>query len=96
VTTTYIAGTHRWLRLRHLAPTLFWEFSTDGLTGWTAVHSEAAPIPLTAIAVEIGEGWFGASPGQVGTVLFDSVNITPASTVSLVIPNTFPRALLVR
>ena len=64
-TTAYNPAIHSFFRLRESAGTLYWEVSSNGST-WVELHSESAPIDLSAIYLLV----------MVGTWQFESVTST--------------------
>lgn len=75
--TTYVAATHRYLKIREAGGTTYWDYSANGLN-WTNFDSVANPFVVTSIFP-----WFSVSfDSQVGTttVKVDDFNILPSAT----------------
>jgi hypothetical protein len=70
---------HRWLRLRELDGTTYWEVSAEGCE-WTVVASKPNPFAMTVIDVELGCG-VNAIVAAPGMAIFDNFN-APAATLS--------------
>lgn len=70
------ATTHKYLSIREGGGTLYWEYSSDGIT-WTVAHSEATPFTITAMVCELTIGAWDAT-GTGVTALLDNFNILPA------------------
>lgn len=67
----YNATTHRWVRIREAAGTMYWDTSPDGVT-WTQRRSEAtAGHALSGGYIELGSA-------NVAT-FYDNMNVPPAS-----------------
>jgi hypothetical protein len=75
-TTTYNSTTHKWLRLRGDATTIYWDYSADGVT-WTNFASVgfATLFSFDAWTVNFSQG--GAS-GQPDAFI-DNVNVAPVA-----------------
>jgi hypothetical protein len=73
--TGYSQSAMPWARLRESAGTTYWEYSTNG-SSWTVLASQADPIVMSIVKVEIGAG---AWPGTAGVVVIDNVNDLPTS-----------------
>lgn len=50
--TTYNNTTHKYLRIRELEGTTYWEYSADNVS-WTELHSESNPITMTDMTVRM-------------------------------------------
>src|SRR6202011_3466026 len=72
----YSPSAMQWVRLRESAGTTYWEYSANG-SSWTVLASQADPIAMSTVKVEIGAG---AWPGTAGTVAIDNVNNLPTLT----------------
>lgn len=79
---TYDA-THRWLRIREASGTTYWDTSADGVS-WSNRHNIANPIALGAVQVEMDAGTV-ASVASPGTMVWDNLNVAPASSNVLAI-----------
>ncbi|HEX7242888.1 MAG TPA: hypothetical protein VF263_21555, partial [Longimicrobiaceae bacterium] len=71
---------HRWLRLRHSAGVLYWEYSADGMD-WRVLYSKAPPISLTAVTLQFGAGVGGSGIASPGVAVYDNFNV-PATALS--------------
>lgn len=76
--TTYNPTTHRWLRMREDTGTLYWDYSSDGVS-WTNFTSVtvASTFPVVSVYPELGAGWTGT---ETGTAIFDNLNLAPSAT----------------
>lgn len=70
---TYNSTTHRWLRLRELGGTTYWEYSADG-DSWTTLYSLANPIALTAVYAGLQAGNY-AGEASGSTSIFDNFSL---------------------
>ena len=70
--TTYVAATHAWLRIRESSGNILWDSSTDGIT-WTNRASLATPFAITALTAELSCGVYTAL--DAGTMLIDNVGL---------------------
>lgn len=68
----YDPALHRWFRIREAAGTTYWEVSANGVSGWTAIHSAANPIPLSDVTLLIATDTF-LTLGGAKTVTFGEV-----------------------
>lgn len=68
-TTTYNSSVHKWLRLREDTGTLYYEYSTDGIT-WNVFFSESNPITMTSLQFKTGAE--SLVSGTLGTYKFDN------------------------
>jgi hypothetical protein len=68
---SYSAATHKWLRIREAAGTLYYEWSTDG-SSWTTLYSEADPITLTSLTVTLQE--YNGATDPIATSQWTDVN----------------------
>ena len=75
---TFNAAIHKWLRIRHASGTVYWEYSTDGLT-WTVLRSKTPGITITALYASLSTG---VSSGTAGSLSFDNVNLPPSAVVA--------------
>lgn len=80
---TWNATTHRWLRIREAAGTVFFETAPDGLT-WVNQYSTSSSTPswsLTSVQVSLyaQRDTTNASPGYT---TFDNFNLAPAAAAS--------------
>ena len=71
--TTYVAATHAWLRIRELDGDILWDSSTNGIT-WTNRALLAAPFAITAVTVAVWCGVYTAI-ADPGTMIVDNVGI---------------------
>ena len=69
----YDPNVHKYLRIREDSGTVYWEYSTDGLT-WTELGSDSTPFVITAVIGLIQAGNFEEET-QTTTVRFDNFNI---------------------
>lgn len=75
------ANTNSWIRLREVAGTTYFDYSTNGTT-WTNAASFLNPFAVTALTVFLSAGTYNAE-ATATTVSFDNYNITPTlSTVT--------------
>lgn len=77
VTTTvgsasYNSTTHKWWRIRESGGTVYWEYSSDGVS-WSELISETTPIAIYALYAQIGGGTYQLEVNP-GTVHFDNFN----------------------
>jgi hypothetical protein len=72
--TTYNATTHRWLRLRESAGTVYWDTSTDGVT-WTNRRSNATGLTLTSVTLYLSGAVSNTSVANPGSAIFDNLNL---------------------
>ncbi|HEX8245522.1 MAG TPA: hypothetical protein VF541_18565, partial [Longimicrobium sp.] len=79
LTLPYDPQAHRWLRIRELNGTVYWETSPDA-GAWTTLYSAPAPFALTAISPGIFTGTYQAAPSP-GVVIFDNLNV-PETTLA--------------
>ncbi len=82
VTIAYSPTDHRWLRIREVSGTIYWETSADSLN-WTTRRSKVSGIgALTAVTINLYAGFWGTEPSP-GYVLFDNCNMqVPPPTLS--------------
>ncbi|MEW5925858.1 MAG: hypothetical protein AB1941_00055 [Gemmatimonadota bacterium] len=73
----YDAEAHRWLRIRELNGTVYWETSPDACA-WNALYTNPAPFSLTAVSPGIFCGTYMAAPAP-GTAVFDNLNVMETS-----------------
>ncbi|HET7461175.1 MAG TPA: vanadium-dependent haloperoxidase [Longimicrobium sp.] len=73
----YDAEAHRWLRIRELNGTVFWEVSADGCA-WATLYSSPAPFTLTAVSPGLFTGTYTAAPSP-GHAIFDNLNVRETS-----------------
>ena len=77
----YNAVTHKWLRIREAAGTVYWDTSADG-TAWTNRRSKTSGIgSLTSVTINLFAGFWGTEPAP-GVALLDNFNIVPAAAVT--------------
>jgi regulation of enolase protein 1 (concanavalin A-like superfamily) len=72
---TYVAATHKYLRIRESGGTTYWDYSADGIN-WTNAYSVANPFAVTAFYGEIDMLGGGAT---TTTAKVDDFNILPSS-----------------
>jgi hypothetical protein len=72
--TTYNATTHKWLRLRESAGTVYWDTSTDGVT-WTNRRLNATGLTLTAVTVYMNGAVSSTAVSNPGSAIFDNINL---------------------
>ncbi|MBA2706145.1 MAG: exo-alpha-sialidase [Blastocatellia bacterium] len=70
---TFSATTHKYLRIRELSGTTYWEYSADRFT-WTTHHSEANPITITSVYQETTVGTWAAEASGTN-VQFDDFKV---------------------
>jgi hypothetical protein len=68
----YDPARHRWLRIRSVADTLYWEGSPDRET-WTTFHTATRPFAITAMRLQFGAGTHAPVPAP-GMAVFDNFN----------------------
>jgi hypothetical protein len=68
----YDEALHRWLRIRELGGTIYWETSPDG-ERWTAQFAAPQPFGVTQLYVKFGE-WSWQSAASPGLAVFDNFN----------------------
>lgn len=68
---TYNSSIHRWLRIRELSGTTFFEYSTDG-RAWFNFTNTPNPITVTALAGGVQVGQFGTA--SASTFVVDNFN----------------------
>lgn len=83
VTTTlnkipYDPFTMKWLRTRESGGTIFWDYSSNGVT-WTNHSSVANPWVVTSVQLTVGVAEF-SSTASPGTMVIDNVNVAPNSS----------------
>lgn len=71
---------HKWLRIRELGGTTYFDYSADGLT-YTNQFNAANPITMTALTPQLGVGTF-ASETLVMTATWDNFNTTGGTAYS--------------
>jgi hypothetical protein len=75
---TFSDSTHRWLRLRESAGTLYWDTSTNG-TSWTNRRSITYTIDASSLFFGIAVGYYGSE--SASSLIIDNVNfINTANT----------------
>lgn len=82
-TTTQLASsaaTPTNFRVREASGTTYWEYSTDGGSNWTTLHSASDPIDLSVVTLEVG---VFNSAGGGGTVKFDNFNLRGMLTLDV-------------
>lgn len=77
---TYNSTTHKWWRIRESGGTTYWDTSTDG-SSWTNRASNANPITLTALTVDLAGGTFGATTSP-GFIEYDNFTFITTGTAS--------------
>jgi hypothetical protein len=89
-TDAYNATTHRWLRIRESAGSIYWDYSADGLS-WTNYRTDTTTILLGSLDIMLRGG---ADSGSY-TAQFDNFNVAP--TVSVVwTPRRINQAPIIR
>jgi hypothetical protein len=68
----YSSTAHRWVRISETAGTVTWWTSPDR-AAWTSQGTWAATIPVTALFVQLGAGYYGTEPDP-GVFRIDNVN----------------------
>lgn len=74
---TYSSSTHKWIRMRESAGTLYYEYSTNGVS-WTTLYSEASPLDLSSLYVIIDDYEYNALSVPSAHQM-DNLNNPPAS-----------------
>lgn len=74
----YNSAVHQYFRIREAGGTVFWDFSTDGVS-WTNYTSRAAVWSLSQVLLDISAGAFNAETA-VSTAWFDNFNTTATVT----------------
>jgi hypothetical protein len=77
LTLPYDPEAHRWLRIRELNGTIFWETSADA-GAWTTLYSNPAPFAVTAVSPGIFTGTYEPVPAP-GVAIFDNLNVMETS-----------------
>ncbi len=77
LTLPYDFQEHRWMRLRELNGTVYWETSPDACE-WTELYRNPAPFALTAVSPGLFSGTYTAAPAP-GLVVFDNFNVEDTS-----------------
>jgi len=72
---TYNATNHRYLRIREVSGTIYWDCSADGIT-WINLFNEANPCAVTALEVDFGGEW--DAEASTTTAKIDDFNILPS------------------
>lgn len=82
VSLTYSNTTHRWMRLREVSGTVYWDTSTDGLS-WTNRRTLATPAWITSsvntLALDL---YANRTGGATDYIEFDNVNSAPSASPS--------------
>lgn len=78
-TLTYNATTHRWLRVREVGGTVYWDTSPDGITWTQRASTTAITWSLNDLLVYVGVGYYGTEPAP-GMLQVDNFNV-PATPV---------------
>lgn len=81
----YVAANHRWLRMREVQGSVYWDVSGNG-TDWRTLFSGANGQVVTAAGLGVGAGIYAAVTSPGGTS-FDNINLVPADTVAPIITN---------
>ena len=81
---TYVAATHKYLRIREASGTTYFDYSANG-TDWTNAYSLANPFAITAIEVNV-EMRTDSAEASTTTAKVDDFNILPSATT--IIPST--------
>lgn len=76
----YNATTMKWLRIREASGTIFWDYSSDGIT-WTNLTSMDAPMDVSLVRTSV-LAFNGASSATAEIGVFSQFNITPTVTSS--------------
>lgn len=72
---TYNSTTMKYMRLRELSGTTYWEYSADGIT-YSTLFSVANPITMTSVFVGPSLGTYAAEASSTTAVITD-YNVTP-------------------
>jgi hypothetical protein len=73
----YDAEAHRWLRIRELNGTVYWDVSPDAFV-WNTLYSNPAPFAVTSISPGIFCGTY--QPAHAPTIaIFDNLNVMETS-----------------
>ena len=78
----YNSTSHKWLRIRESAGTVYFEYSATG-TGWTTFTTLAAPFALTSLQASLQEGQYGGAD-PAATSQWANVNTPPVSSPATV------------
>jgi len=73
---TYVPATHKYLRIREASGTIYWDYSTDGIT-WTNITSAANPITITSLYPQIELDT--SAEASTTTAKVDDFNILPSA-----------------
>ena len=79
----YDSSVHKWFRIRESGGTVYFDYSTDGVT-WSNFTSTTVSFALTAVVMQLQAGKWGADPAAT-TVAIDDINNQPgiAGTAAL-------------
>lgn len=89
-TVTYDSDVHKWLRIREESGTIYFDYSTNGLS-WTNISSTLNPIAITGLQVEFSVGTWQAEASTT-SMLIDNFNISPILNwvkANIVAPSSF-------
>ncbi len=74
----YNPSVHKWFKIREANGTIYWDYSTDGLT-WTNFTSTASPFAVTAMNLGQSVGTW-QSEATATSATFDNFNVSPPAT----------------
>jgi hypothetical protein len=72
---TFNSTNHKYLRIKEISGTVYWETSTNGKT-WTSFGSTATPFLITGVKIGMQAGT-NATLGTTTNAIFDDFNIVP-------------------
>lgn len=76
-TTTYNSSVHKWFRIRESGGTIFWDYSTDGVT-YTNFTSIINVLTITALFLQVSLGTY-SSEASATTAKWNSFNTAPST-----------------
>jgi len=74
---TYDADVHKWWKIRESGGTIYFDYSTDGLS-WTNLGSVANPFAVTSMEMDLFVSEY-TSTATPGAAWFDNFNVVPYS-----------------
>ena len=69
---TYNSSVHKWFRIRESSGTIYWDYSTDGIS-WTNFTSIANPFDITSMTIGINVGTWNTEASTTSAT-FDNFN----------------------
>lgn len=92
VITSYNTTTHRFWRIRHVAPTdtIVWETSADG-TSWTIQRTITRPFAITSMQIQLIAGKYAGVEPPLSTAVYDNLRVqSPLSNTAPSVSVTSP------